>query len=70
MSGGAPQGTKLGNFLFCATVDDIDEDLSLDTNHELNLNPSTSIDIESAIPEHYSVARLNSSPDCTMDFIY
>ena len=56
VSGGSPQGTKLGNLLFCIAVDDICHD----ANKRLEGTPERQ-DIEDAFPEQYA-PRITSTP--------
>ena len=61
VNGGSPQGTKLGNFLFCATLDEIDVwTTSNDANHEQiseiveeNLGLEEGVEELSAVPAEY-----------------
>ena len=59
--GGAPQGTKLGNFLFCCAVDDIEvnQEATRDAGEAEQIAPRTPE--ESAVPEHY-LPNIMSTP--------
>ena len=58
VKGGSPQGTKLGNFLFCTTLDNI-EDQKDDTIREEETRAEVEEDYlsdenVSAVPDHYN----------------
>ena len=70
IKGGSPQGTKLGNFLFCATVEDVDgdADYSYQPNVTDNRSETDREDDEVAIPVEYR-SRREPTINCTMDRI-
>lgn len=59
--GGSPQGTKLGNYLFCASIDDIMHDEGNRKNGESDKSSSIHSSPESAIPHEY-VPAATSTP--------
>ena len=72
VKGGSPQGTKLGNFLFCVTLENIENVRanpdSIDYENVLISPPSSPVhDQDCAIPAEYQRAAM--STPCTSEEI-